>query len=335
MPTSPAGEVVVYFYPGRRHAGLHEGGVPVQRAAGRLRTPRRRGRRHLARRRRVAPALPRPLRPERAPAVRRRPLGHGPLRRVGREDPVRPHGRRGHPLDVPRRARRQARAGLVPRAAPTATRPRCSPRSRRKVARMPPEKPQWAELYTEVVTSGLCTGCAGCIVACPYDVLGYDDTNGRYRPFHVEDAGGPTDCTHGQRGCTLCTRACPRFRHLGAGDRHASSSADRVATDEVYGVAERRAARAGDRPGAPRRRPGRRASSRRSSSGRSSTTSSTRRSSPTSRATAATLEGGAGRGPHPRRGAAPRPAPATPTRPTRSPTPRRSRAGPSGSRSSG
>ncbi len=102
---------------------------------------------------------------------------------------------------------------------------------------MPPEKPQWAELYTEVVTSGLCTGCAGCIVACPYDVLRYDDTNGRYRPFHVEDAGGPTDCTHGQRGCTLCTRACPRFRSWEPEIDSFLFGRPR-GEDEVYGVAE-------------------------------------------------------------------------------------------------
>jgi coenzyme F420 hydrogenase subunit beta len=77
---------------------------------------------------------------------------------------------------------------------------------------VPPEKLHWAHLYQEVVTSGLCTGCAACIVACPYDVLEYDDQGGRYRPFHVEDFGGTEDCTHGVRGCTLCTRACPRFR---------------------------------------------------------------------------------------------------------------------------
>ncbi|MDA8045571.1 MAG: Coenzyme F420 hydrogenase/dehydrogenase, beta subunit C-terminal domain [Actinomycetota bacterium] len=71
---------------------------------------------------------------------------------------------------------------------------------------------QWAELFTEVVTSGLCTGCAGCVVSCPHDVLGYDDQKGIYRPFHLEDELGPGDCGHGQRGCTSCTRACPRFR---------------------------------------------------------------------------------------------------------------------------
>jgi coenzyme F420 hydrogenase subunit beta len=47
---------------------------------------------------------------------------------------------------------------------------------------------------------------------CPYDVLGYDDQNGVYRPFHVAEMGGADDCTHGEKGCTLCTRACPRFR---------------------------------------------------------------------------------------------------------------------------
>ncbi|HEX3564230.1 MAG TPA: Coenzyme F420 hydrogenase/dehydrogenase, beta subunit C-terminal domain [Acidimicrobiales bacterium] len=77
---------------------------------------------------------------------------------------------------------------------------------------MPPEKPQWAELYREVVTSGLCTGCAGCIVACPHDVLSYDDTGGRYKPFHIDADGGREDCTWGIKGCTMCTRACPRFR---------------------------------------------------------------------------------------------------------------------------
>jgi coenzyme F420 hydrogenase subunit beta len=77
---------------------------------------------------------------------------------------------------------------------------------------MPPEKPQWAELFTEVVTSGLCTGCSACVVVCPYDVLGYNDQDGVYRPFHVATDGGPDNCTHGLKGCTLCTRACPRFR---------------------------------------------------------------------------------------------------------------------------
>lgn len=74
-------------------------------------------------------------------------------------------------------------------------------------------KAEWAELYSEVVTSGLCTGCAACIVACPHDVLGYNTESGAYKPFHLEPDLGPGGCTHGLRGCTSCTRACPRFRN--------------------------------------------------------------------------------------------------------------------------
>ena len=71
---------------------------------------------------------------------------------------------------------------------------------------------QWAELVAEVVDTGLCTGCSACVIACPHDVLGYEHREGGYRPFHLEDELGPKDCTHGQKGCTSCTRACPRFR---------------------------------------------------------------------------------------------------------------------------
>ena len=71
---------------------------------------------------------------------------------------------------------------------------------------------QWKELYDEVIDSGLCTGCAGCVVSCPHDVIGYHHEPGAYRPFHLEDELGPTNCVHGEKGCTSCTRACPRFR---------------------------------------------------------------------------------------------------------------------------
>jgi coenzyme F420 hydrogenase subunit beta len=42
-------------------------------------------------------------------------------------------------------------------------------------------------------------------------VIGYEHDQGGYRPFHLEDELGPGDCSHGQKGCTTCTRACPRF----------------------------------------------------------------------------------------------------------------------------
>ena len=94
---------------------------------------------------------------------------------------------------------------------------------------------QWKELYAEVINTGLCTGCAGCVVACPHDVIGYNHETGDYKPFHLEDELGPTDCTHGEKGCTSCTRACPRFRawepdaneHLFGRDRE---------PDEMYGI---------------------------------------------------------------------------------------------------
>ncbi len=72
---------------------------------------------------------------------------------------------------------------------------------------------QWLELKAEVIDAKLCTGCAGCVIACPHDVIGYNHEAGGYTPFHLEDELGPDDCIHGQKGCTSCTRACPRFRN--------------------------------------------------------------------------------------------------------------------------
>lgn len=83
----------------------------------------------------------------------------------------------------------------------------------------PSEKParvrwtgQWKELYAEVIDSSLCTGCAGCVISCPHDVIGYHHQEGEYRPFHLEEELGADNCLHGEKGCTSCTRACPRFR---------------------------------------------------------------------------------------------------------------------------
>jgi len=107
------------------------------------------------------------------------------------------------------------------------------------------EKPQWKELFSEVVTSGLCTGCAACVIACPHPVLDYESDNGVYRPFHLDIDGGPDDCTHGQKGCTMCTRACPRFRNWESEiDTH--KFARERTDDEVWGIGDVLLARATD-----------------------------------------------------------------------------------------
>ena len=96
------------------------------------------------------------------------------------------------------------------------------------------EKAQWRELYHEVVETNLCTGCAACVMACPRDVLEYDHSD-TYHPFNVELSTPVDDCVHGQRGCDICTRACPRFRAWEVESDQALFGRARR-SDEVFGI---------------------------------------------------------------------------------------------------
>jgi coenzyme F420 hydrogenase subunit beta len=94
---------------------------------------------------------------------------------------------------------------------------------------------QWKELKDEVIDSALCTGCAGCVISCPHDVIGYSHEAGGYIPFHLEEELGLGNCVHGEKGCTSCTRACPRFRAWEPqADEHLFGRVREP--DEMYGV---------------------------------------------------------------------------------------------------
>ena len=89
----------------------------------------------------------------------------------------------------------------------------------------------WRELKREVVDTGLCTGCAACVMACPRDVLGYTDD---FFPVQVGVGMAHDQCVIGDRGCDICTRACPRFRSWESDLDEALFGRPRTA-DEVYG----------------------------------------------------------------------------------------------------
>ena len=110
----------------------------------------------------------------------------------------------------------------------------------------------WRELYREVVDTGLCTGCAACVMACPRDVLGYTGHDnyeagaadgapnaegvGDFYPVQIGDGMAHDQCAIGDRGCDICTRACPRFRTWESEFDSELFGRTRE-RDEVYGIA--------------------------------------------------------------------------------------------------
>ncbi len=190
---------------------------------------------------------------------------------------------------------------------------------------MPPDKPHWKELFTDVVTSGLCTGCAACIVACPYDVLEYDTDDGAYKPVPRRRRRRASRTARTARRAARCARG--RARGSATGRPRSTRSASGASAPPRRSTASPTTWCSPARRTPSSRRSARTAaSSPRSSSTRSSTTRSTPRSSRASRATA--RPGGrcpSSRAPAPR-SSRPR-ARATPTRPTCSRTARPIEAG--------
>src|SRR5687768_4669085 len=68
----------------------------------------------------------------------------------------------------------------------------------------------WSDLYSQIINTDVCCGCAACVVVCPHHVLGYDAE--LEKPFQT-DIKHPDGCSHGDTGCDICARACPRLDH--------------------------------------------------------------------------------------------------------------------------
>src|SRR5438270_10578417 len=68
----------------------------------------------------------------------------------------------------------------------------------------------WKELFSQIVATDVCCGCAACVVVCPHHVLDYDFQ--MEKPFQT-DTLRPDSCSHGETGCEICALACPRLDH--------------------------------------------------------------------------------------------------------------------------
>ena len=116
---------------------------------------------------------------------------------------------------------------------------------------------QWKELYAEVITSGLCTGCAGCVISCPHDVIGYDHERAATSRSTSRTSSAPTTASTARRAARPAPGPAPASgvwepqadEHLFGRDR---------GRDEVAGIYERHPADPGQRRHGPPDGPGRR-----------------------------------------------------------------------------
>jgi coenzyme F420 hydrogenase subunit beta len=94
----------------------------------------------------------------------------------------------------------------------------------------------WSDLAGSVVGTGRCSGCGGCVIACPWGVLSLDGESWAPRLAAAARVPGAVErCLHQERGCTLCARACPRFGDWEA-DGDLAALARRRGEDELLGV---------------------------------------------------------------------------------------------------
>lgn len=69
---------------------------------------------------------------------------------------------------------------------------------------------QWKELFDQIVATDVCCACAACVLVCPHHVLEYDFA--LEKPYQTDELH-PDSCSHGEKGCDICARACPRLDH--------------------------------------------------------------------------------------------------------------------------
>jgi coenzyme F420 hydrogenase subunit beta len=93
----------------------------------------------------------------------------------------------------------------------------------------------WGDLVAAVVDPGFCSGCGGCVIACPWGVLSLDTQSWVPRLDPAARAGEADHCVHEERGCTVCARACPRLGDWESEGERAALGRTRDA-EEVLGV---------------------------------------------------------------------------------------------------
>ena len=118
---------------------------------------------------------------------------------------------------------------------------------------------QWKELNDEVIDTGLCTGCAGCVISCPHDVIGYDHEAGRLQAVPPRGRARPRRLHPRPEGLH---HAAPGPAPASASGSPRPTSTSSTATrepDEVAGIYQRHPADPGRRRHGPPDGPGRRA----------------------------------------------------------------------------